>query len=252
MGEGRERCSLALPLNPPTIMPPRKVSSSLVRDEGGGYHGDMGRIRTWQESQEEEILAAVQQHLAAQEVVALPTETFYALAADPFSPEALGRVFALKQRAPHKAVLILVASPDMLLEVAREVPEVAQILMARFWPGPLTLILPGRDGLPGLLTGGTGTIGVRWPRQEVTCRIIARLGYPVTGTSANRTGAPPLTGAAEIARDFPEVPLIVDAGPCPGGLPSTIIDLTRRPPRLVRAGAVPVEVLLDLIPHLAH
>ena len=90
--------------------------------------------------------------------------------------------------------------------------------MARFWPGPLTLILPSLPHLPRLLTGGTGTIGVRQPRQSLTCRLIAALGYPITGTSANRAGHRPLGRAAEVAREFGDgVDLILDAGPCPGG-----------------------------------
>jgi L-threonylcarbamoyladenylate synthase len=120
--------------------------------------------------------------------------------------------------------------------------------MARFWPGPLTLILPARPELPDLVTGGTGTVGVRQPRQPLICRWLAALGLPVTGTSANRAGREPLTLAAEVAREFGgAVDLILDAGPCPGGLPSTIVDVTATPPRLVRAGAINKEELVKII-----
>jgi L-threonylcarbamoyladenylate synthase len=126
--------------------------------------------------------------------------------------------------APAKPVLVLVGAPELLPQVAREVPEAGARLLARFWPGPLTLILPARPGLPDLLTGGTGTVGVRQPWQAVTCRLLVSLGFPVTGTSANRSGRPPLTVAAEVAREFGGgVDLILDTGPCPGGLPSTIV-----------------------------
>ena len=105
--------------------------------------------------------------------------------------------------------------------------------------------------MPPLLTGGTGTIGVRQPRQALVCRLMAALGLPVTGTSANRSGQRSLTAAAEVAREFGAgVDLILEAGPCPGGLPSTIVDVTGVPPRLVRAGAIPAARLKEVIPDL--
>jgi L-threonylcarbamoyladenylate synthase len=181
--------------------------------------------------------------------LALPTETFYALAADPCREEALKRLFDLKARPPARPVLLLVADREMVSQVAREVPDAARRLMERFWPGPLTLILPAQGQLSRRVTGGTGTVGVRQPHRDVTLRLLAALGFPVTGTSANRTGEPPLTLAAEVARHFgPGVDLILDAGPCPGGLPSTIVDVSCKPPRLVRPGAIPVERLAAFLP----
>lgn len=211
----------------------------------------MGRIRVWREEEAGALVAEVRALLLAGGIVALPTETFYGLAAYPFDHKALTRLFTLKGRSPAKPVLVLVGGSEMLPQVAGEVPEAGARLMERFWPGPLTLILPARPGLPDLLTGGTGTIGVRVPRQAVTCRLLTSLGFPVTGTSANRSGRPPLVAAAEVAREFGDaVDLILDTGPCPGGLPSTIVDVTCRPPRLVRAGAVPVARLTAVIPEL--
>ncbi len=212
----------------------------------------MGRVRIWREEESEALVEEIRALLVGGGIAALPTETFYALAAYPFNEPALTRLFTLKERAPEKALLVLVGAPEMLPQVAGEVPEAGARLMAAFWPGPLTLILPARPGLPDLLTGGTRTIGVRQPRQAVTCRLLASLGFPVTGTSANRSGRPPLIGAAEVAREFGAgVDLILDTGPCPGGLPSTIVDVTCHPPRLVRAGAVPLARLTDVVPELA-
>ena len=183
--------------------------------------------------------------------IAVPTETFYALAVNPFQAEALVRVFALKDRAPGKPVLVMVDGPEMLNQVAREVPGLARRLMEKFWPGPLSIIFPSLPHLPRLLTGGTGTIAVRQPRQALTCRLIAALGFPITGTSANRAGCRPCVRAEEVAREFGEgVDLILDAGPCPGGLPSTIVDVTNSPPRLVRAGAMPLAELAEIMPDL--
>ncbi len=200
----------------------------------------MGLIRQWREDQEEAVIQEAVGLLQARAVLAVPTETFYALAVNPFREDALARLFALKERSPAKPVLLLVSSREMLLQVARKVPELAGRLMDRFWPGPLTLILPARAGLPGLLTGGTDTIGVRRPRQDVTLRLVTALGFPVTGTSANRAGRPPLTRAADVAAEFGEgVDLILDAGPCPGGLPSTIVDVSGPSPAWCGPGPLP-------------
>lgn len=211
----------------------------------------MPRIWIWQEERAEAFFAEARKVLRSRGVLALPTETFYALAVNPFDPAALARLFALKARPPEKPVLVLIAGPEMLFQVVREVPAVAIPLMAAFWPGPLTLIFPARLDLPPLLTGGTGTIGLRQPRQPLVCRLMANLGLPLTGTSANRSGQMSLTTAAAVAREFGDgVDLILEAGPCPGGLPSTIVDVTGVPPRLVRAGAISAARLKKVIPDL--
>ncbi|RJR32953.1 MAG: threonylcarbamoyl-AMP synthase [Deltaproteobacteria bacterium] len=213
----------------------------------------MSRIFKWRDEDAAFFWEKSRRLLAAGGVLALPTETFYALAVDPYQPGALKRLFALKGRAEDKPVLLLVAEAEMVRQVALETPEIAGRLMDRFWPGPLTLILPARQDLPVLVTGGTGTVGVRQPRQAVVCRLLAALGFPLTGTSANRAGREPLTLAEEVAREFgPEVDLILDAGPCPGGAPSTIVDVTVTPPRLVRAGAIGKEELAEIIPDLQN
>ena len=207
----------------------------------------MPRIWVWQEEQAAVFMAEAQRVLSAGGVMAVPTETFYALAVNPFDESALARLFTLKARPPEKPVLVLIAGPEMLSRLALKVPEGAFRLMARFWPGPLTLILPARLDLPPLLTGGTGTIGLRQPRQDLVCRLMAALGLPLTGTSANRSGQEPLATAALVARELGgEVDLILDAGPCPGGLPSSIVDVTVSPPRLVRAGAIATSAIQEL------
>lgn len=211
----------------------------------------MGRIWGWRQEEAEAFFKEAQSLLAAGGILAVPTDTYYALAAHPFKEEALTRLFALKQRPGGKPILLLVASQEMVSQVAQEVPEVGRRLMARFWPGPLTIILPARPELPQLVTGGTGTVGVRQPRHAITCDLVAALGWPVTGTSANRAGQPPLTRATEVEEQFGEqVDLILDAGPCPGGQPSTVVDVSCTPPRLVRPGATPTAGLVELIPKM--
>jgi L-threonylcarbamoyladenylate synthase len=211
----------------------------------------MGRIWTWREETAGAFWDEAREVLKANGVIAVPTETFYGLAVNPFQAEALARLFALKDRAPEKPVLVLVDGPEMLHQVARQVPGLARRLMEKFWPGPLTLIFPSLPHLPRLLTGGTGTIAVRQPRQALTCGLIAALGFPITGTSANRAGGRPGVQADEVAREFGDgLDLILEAGPCPGGLPSTIVDVTKSPPRLVRAGAIPAAEVAGIIPEM--
>lgn len=212
----------------------------------------MAAVWQWREDRAEELWQAAREHLSAAKLLALPTETFYALAAHPFQEKALAHLFSVKRRNPDKPVLLLVSGPEMVSRLAREIPAPAQKLMARFWPGPLTLILPARPELSRWLTGDSGGVGLRQPRQEVTCRLIAALGFPLTGTSANRTGQAALSRADEVEREFGEdLALILDAGPCPGGLPSTVVDVCEGPPRLIRAGAVPLADLREMIPDLA-
>ncbi|MBU4232619.1 MAG: threonylcarbamoyl-AMP synthase [Desulfobacterales bacterium] len=211
----------------------------------------MGRIWKWREEAAGAFWDEARTVLKGNGVIAMPTETFYALAVNPFQAEALVRLFALKDRGPEKPVLLLVDGPEMLHQVAREVPGLARRLMEKFWPGPLTIIFPSLLHLPRLLTGGTGTIAVRQPLQALTCRLIAALGFPITGTSANRAGGRPLVRADEVAREFGDhLDLILEAGPCPGGLPSTIVDVSNSPPRLVRAGAIPAAEVAEIMPEL--
>jgi L-threonylcarbamoyladenylate synthase len=211
----------------------------------------MGLIWGWREEAAGEFWEMARGVLTKNGIIAVPTETFYALAAHPFQAEALSRLFALKDRSLEKPVLVLVNGREMLNQVAREVPAPARRLMEKFWPGPLTLIFPSQPQLPRLLTGGTRTIGVRQPRQALTCRLITALGHPITGTSANRAGCPPLGRAVEVAREFGDgVDLILEAGACPGGLPSTIVDVTSSPPRLVRGGAISPAELMKIMPDL--
>ncbi len=224
---------------------------SLVRCWAGGYHGPMAGIWQWREDGARDLWQAARGHLEAGEVLALPTETFYALSAHALHEGGLVRLFTLKGRAPDQPALLLVSGPDMAASVAQNIETRAYDLMAKFWPGPLTLILPARPGLSPKLTGGTGGVGLRQPRQDVTCRLIAALGFPVSGTSANRTGQAPFTRAEEVAGEFAgAIPLVLDAGPCPGGLPSTIVDLSSTLPCLIRVGAVAVADIVKIIPDL--
>jgi L-threonylcarbamoyladenylate synthase len=179
--------------------------------------------------------------LRADGLVAFPTETFYGLGAAALRPAAVRRVVEIKGRADDKPLLVLVDSVAMVTRVALEVPAPARELMARHWPGALTLVLRARPGVPREVTAGSGTVGVRLSAHPLARALVSALGEPVTAPSANPAGAPPPTTAAEVAAYFGEaVDLVLDGGATPGGEPSTVLDVTVEPPRVIRAGAVRV------------
>lgn len=172
-------------------------------------------------------------------LVCMPTDTVYGLAVDATNPEAVARLFAVKGRAPDRPVILLVDSVAMARRLTWPGPDFDG-LTGRFWPGPLSVVLPAREEVLPALTAGTGTIALRWPRFEPAVRIIRALGGPITSTSANRSGEPVVRSAEEVPSVLPDVDLVLDGwGPMPPGEPSTLVDLTRDPPALLRPGAVP-------------
>ena len=178
-------------------------------------------------------------------VVVVPTDTLYALTADVFSLGALERVFAIKLRPSGLALPVLVGCWDQVELVARDATETARQLADHFWPGPLTLILPKATGLPDQVTGGGDTVAVRMPDHHVPLAITRELGKPITGTSANRSGQRDLLTLEAIKTKLGgEVDLIMRSGPPPGGIPSTVIDVTSGNPRLVRAGALDFDEIV--------
>jgi L-threonylcarbamoyladenylate synthase len=171
-------------------------------------------------------------------VVAFPTETFYGLGVAALDAVAVRRLFALKGRPESRPVLVLVDDPARIERIA-VVTATARELIARHWPGALTLVLRARDVVSAELTAGTGTIGVRQPAHPVARALAAALDAPVTAPSANLTGeAPPTTAAAVLSVFDGRIELILDGGPTSGGLPSTVLDVTVDPPRVLRQGAV--------------
>ncbi|RME42710.1 MAG: threonylcarbamoyl-AMP synthase [Deltaproteobacteria bacterium] len=173
-------------------------------------------------------------------IVAFPTETFYGLAADPFQEGAVERVFRLKGRPEGKPLLLVIADLGVLSRVVREVPPAGWRLIDAFWPGPLTLVMPAAPGLSPQVTAGRGSVGVRMSAHPLAQSLAARCGGAITATSANRSGAPPLSDPDAVRQAFPTL-FLLDGGPLAGGSPSTLLDLTRDPPRFLRPGAVPAE-----------
>ena len=183
-------------------------------------------------------------------VIAFPTETFYGLGVDPFNVQAVQRLYALKGRSPQTSpILVLIRSRHELLALVSEITPAAERLMQACWPGPLTLVFRAAVPVPSVLTAGTGTIGVRLSAYPDVQRVLEMFGGPLTGTSANRTGQPPATTADEVERAFgADVDLILNGGPTPCGLPSTVVDTTVSPPRLIREGCVSQAVLRAVLP----
>ena len=175
--------------------------------------------------------------LAQGGLVAIPTETFYALGVNPFDRAALERLAAVKGRGDGKPILVLVGSPHDLASFAQRVPPAASILMETFWPGALTLLFPARSSVPSALTAGTGRVGIRLSSCRPLRELLQLVG-PLTGTSANRAGSSPAHTAREVEAALgAEIELIIDAGPTPGGLPSTVVEADDTL-RIVREGVV--------------
>lgn len=183
--------------------------------------------------------------LARGGVVALPTDTLYGLAADAFSEVALGRIYAIKGRPAALALPLLVAGIDQLPSVTASVSPRAARLAETFWPGPLTLVLPASPRLSPLVTAGRDTVAVRWPDHPVPQVLARRLGRPITGTSANRSGQPDLLDLTSLRRELGDsVDYIIRTGPAPAGVASTVVDLSSDAPTLLREGALPFDRVL--------
>jgi L-threonylcarbamoyladenylate synthase len=176
-------------------------------------------------------------------LVAFPTESFYGLAADALDPDAIARVFEVKGRPEQKPLLVLVDSVAMAESLVTAIPAGPRALMARHWPGALTIVLAAAPRVPAGLTGGTGTVGVRMPGHAVARGLVERARRPITAPSANPSAAPPPLTAAQVRRYFDgRLELILDGGPTAGGAGSTVADCTVWPPRILRQGPVVIEV----------
>lgn len=196
----------------------------------------MARMLTLQ-ADPQKAAEAVGQVIRRGGVVAIPTESFYAVGASPFDEAAVRRVGRMKGRAQGKPLLVLIAESAQLEGIVAEVTEGAAVLMQRFWPGPLTIVFPAASDLPEALTLGTGTVGVRQPAYPALVELLRQTG-PLTGTSANRSGEPPAQTAEEVQAALgSEVDVILDGGPTAGGLPSTIVQ-TVGSIRLLREGPI--------------
>jgi len=195
----------------------------------------------------EESMAEAVRILSAGGLVAFPTDTVYGVGAHALQPQAVEKIYAAKIRPRDKAIPLLLATTDDLSLVAENVPPVAHLLAERFWPGGLTLVLRKRAIVSEAVSPGP-TVAVRVPDHGVAQALIAALGVPLAATSANLAGNPsPVTAQEVMAELAGRIELILDGGPCPGGVPSTVLDLTTDPPTVLRSGAITVEDIRDIL-----
>lgn len=178
-------------------------------------------------------------------IAAIPTDTLYGLAADPFNPSAVARIFTIKRRGLERALPLIAGSLDQARHALGGMTPLAARLATAFWPGPLTLVLPAPDQLAADVTGGGTTVGIRVPAHDVARTLCDAVGGPLTATSANLSGQPPTNDPAVVVEELgSRLDVVLDAGTTPGGPPSTIVDVTGPEPRLIRAGAISWDAVL--------
>lgn len=201
----------------------------------------------------EESLLRAKELLAAGQTVAFPTETVYGLGAWAMSPEGVSRIYEAKGRPSDNPLIVHVAPGFDLeqLQIVSAVPEIAKPLMARFWPGPLTLILPKGERISHRVTGGLDTVAVRMPAHPAALALLKTAQMPIVAPSANTSGRPSPTTALHVWEDMAgRIPLILDGGECRVGLESTIVDLTEERPMILRPGAITKEMLEEVLPRV--
>jgi L-threonylcarbamoyladenylate synthase len=185
------------------------------------------------------------------EVIALPTETVYGLAANALDAGAVANIYEIKGRPSRNPIIVHVADMAMARRCVGEWPEEADKLAASFWPGPLTLVLPKSKEIPGIVTAGGETVGVRWPSHPFIQAVIRECGFPLAAPSANPSNRVSPTNAAHVRESLGgKLKLIVDGGPSQVGIESTVIDLTVHPPQVLRPGMIHAESLQAALPGL--
>ncbi len=184
------------------------------------------------------------------EVVAIPTDTVYGIAADGFNADAIEKLFVAKDRPSHKAIMLLIGDYADLEKIATYISPTAQRLAQHFWPGGLTLVVNARNELPANLRAETNTIGVRLPDSDLVRELARALGRPLAATSANRSGGANPRTAQDVLNDLGgRIAMILDGGATRGNVPSTVLDCTVEPPRVLREGAISIaaiEIVLDI------
>jgi len=193
-------------------------------------------------------LRAAGEIIRAGGLVAFPTETVYGLGADALSAEAVARIFEAKGRPRFDPVIVHVAAPEEAEALWAEVPPRARALMERFWPGPLTIVLPKRDVVPDIVTAGLPTVAIRMPDHEVALGLIRAAGRPIAAPSANRFGKTSPTHHEHVLEELGgQIEAVIAAGPTPVGIESTVISLVEEPPRVLRPGGTPLELLREVL-----
>jgi L-threonylcarbamoyladenylate synthase len=193
---------------------------------------------------ESEKIKEIARILSSGAVIVYPTETFYALGANCFSRKAIQEIYRLKKRPPSKPLSVVISDMEMLRQIVLAIPPDFETLVSVFWPGPLTLVLKASSRVPKELQSLSGSIGVRLTGHEWLRAMVRHASFPITATSANISGGEEIANPEEAVLLFDKrVNLIVNAGETKGRLPSTVLDLTGRKPRIIREGAIPLSQL---------
>ena len=200
------------------------------------------------EKPEASLIRYAADQIRAGEVLGMPTDTFYGLAADPFNLRAVDRVYDIKSRSRHKPLSLLIESVDQAEELSQALPEEFAILTRRYWPGPLTIIVKASSRLPLKVTANTGNVALRVPNARIPLAVVQAAQIPITATSANLSGESECTTAVAVRDQLKDrISIIVDGGTSPRDIPSTIVDLTDQEARwrILREGAIPAQEISE-------
>jgi L-threonylcarbamoyladenylate synthase len=209
-------------------------------------------LRIHPDEPEPALIEYIVKSLNSGNVVALPTDTFYGLAVDPVNLQAVDRIYDLKSRARHKPLSLLIAEVAQAYELARNLDSAFDRLAEKFWPGPLTIIVKAGSKLPLRVTANTGNVALRVPEAAIPRAVVAKLGLPITATSANLSGHPECTYALAVREQLGDkIPLIVDGGPTGRSTATTIVDLSggHNSWMIVREGAIPTHEIALALQH---
>ncbi len=191
------------------------------------------------------------QLLCSAELIAFPTETVYGLGANAMDVAAVQKIFVAKGRPSDNPLIVHIADRNQVSLIARNVPKIAEQLMSRFWPGPLTIVLPKRSEVPDLVTAGLATVAVRLPNHPIALELLRHAGVPLAAPSANRSGRPSATTWQAVSEDLDGwIAGLVCGEPTTLGLESTVVDATSHPPRVLRPGGVSLEQLQEVCPSI--
>jgi tRNA threonylcarbamoyl adenosine modification protein (Sua5/YciO/YrdC/YwlC family) len=217
-------------------------NQACSRREGNAVRVEIVKISS--ETPEMSLVKYAADQIRSGEVLGMPTDTFYGLAADPFNLRAVERVYDIKTRSRHKPLSLLIESTDQAEELAKPLPEEFYALARKFWPGPLTIIVKAGSRLPLKVTANTGNVALRVPNAKIPRAVVAAAAIPITATSANLSGASECTSAEQVRDQLKgRINIIVDGGDSPRDVASTIIDLSDENARwrIIREGAIPSD-----------
>src|SRR5262252_5794404 len=210
--------------------------------EGSAVRAEIVKINS--ETPETSLVKYAADQIRSGEVLGMPTDTFYGLAADPFNLRAVDKVYDIKTRSRHKPLSLLIESTDQAEELAKPLPEEFYALARKFWPGPLTIIVKAGSRLPLKVTANTGNVALRVPNAKIPLEVVRSAAIPITATSANLSGESECTSAEAVKEQLGvRIPIIVDGGASPREVASTIVDLTDDDARwkILREGAIPAD-----------